>query len=57
MIVCHEPGCTEKKIASGWVYKVSKVRHFQEFIGPLFTHIVWLFSGHFENKRLVKLEL
>ena len=65
MIVCHEPGCNQMKkkkkkknspkyLLRGWAYKVSKLRHFQAFPGPLFyTHTVWLFYVHFEEEGLV----
>ena len=60
MIVCHEPGCNEMKkqskiFAAGMgIYKVSKLRHFQAFPGPLFyTHTVWSLNVHFEEEWLV----
>ena len=61
MIVCHEPGCNQMKNKNspkfslrGWANKVSKLRHFQAFPGPLFyTHTVWLFYVHIEEEGLV----
>ena len=59
IIVCHEPGCNQMKktfhnfrCGDGHI-KGSKLRHFQAFPGPLFTHTVWLFYVNFEEKRLV----